>query len=121
METVIDYRVPPDAFTPLAHFDGSVIVERTAGEASARGHDEQGNNLALNLMHDIVNGDKDVEAARSYYAEEFLNARRKQPTPYMDKLTFTSGDAGSSPDPDSRVLSDDQLQQAVDEGEQKSS
>jgi hypothetical protein len=28
-------------FTPLAHFDGSVIVERTAGEVSARCHDEQ--------------------------------------------------------------------------------
>jgi hypothetical protein len=40
---VIDYRVPPEHFSPLAAFDGSVIVERTAGEVSARCHDEQAN------------------------------------------------------------------------------
>jgi hypothetical protein len=32
VESFIDYRVPTDQFTPLAAFDGSVIVERTAGE-----------------------------------------------------------------------------------------
>ena len=54
VESVIDYRVPPDMATALAEFDGSVVVERTAGEVSARCHDEQANLLALNLMHDIV-------------------------------------------------------------------
>ena len=54
MESFIDYRVPVEAFTPLAAFDGRVVVERTAGEVSARCHDEQANFLALNLMHDIV-------------------------------------------------------------------
>jgi hypothetical protein len=43
---VIDYRVPPEKFTELAIFDGSVIVERTADEVSARCHDEQANFLA---------------------------------------------------------------------------
>ncbi|HET6231614.1 MAG TPA: hypothetical protein VFE05_16190, partial [Longimicrobiaceae bacterium] len=47
VESVIDYRVPPDKFSALAEFDGSVIVERTAGEVSARCHDEQANLLAL--------------------------------------------------------------------------
>jgi hypothetical protein len=56
VESIIDYRVPVDKFTQLAEFDGSVIVERTAGEVSARCHDEQANFLALNLMHDIVTG-----------------------------------------------------------------
>jgi hypothetical protein len=51
-ESFIDYRVPVEKFTPLAEFDGSVIVERTAGEVSARCHDEQANFLALNLMND---------------------------------------------------------------------
>src|SRR5688500_5218347 len=32
VESVIDYRVPPEKFSELARFDGSVIVERTAGE-----------------------------------------------------------------------------------------
>ena len=118
VESVIDYRVPPEHFTPLAQFDGSVIVERTAGEVSARCHDEQANFLALNLMHDIVTGAKGVEDARAYYAEEFLNARRKQPTPYMEKLRFQPGT--DTPDPDQRVLSDRDLEQAQQEGERSS-
>jgi len=40
---VIDYQVPPQQVSSLAAFDGSVVVERTAGEVSARCHDEQAN------------------------------------------------------------------------------
>ena len=47
VESVIDYRVPVDKFAQRAAFDGSVIVERTAGEVSARCHDEQANFLAI--------------------------------------------------------------------------
>ena len=31
VESVIDYPVPPERFSALASFDGSVVVERTAG------------------------------------------------------------------------------------------
>ena len=102
-------------FSPLAEFDGSVIVERTAGEVSARCHDEQANLLALNLMHDLVTGTKDVDEARSYYAKEFLDAGRNRPTPYMEKLHFQPEGARTA-DPDQRVLSDEDLEQAVREG-----
>jgi hypothetical protein len=116
VECVIDYRVPVGKFTPLAQFDGSVIIERTAGEVSARCHDEEANRLALNLMHDIVTGSKGVEQARGYYAKEFADYRRKKPTPYMQELRFapTATDAA---DPDSRVLSDRELEDAKKEGE----
>jgi len=119
VESVIDYRVPAEKATELTQFDGSVIIERTAGEASARCHDEQANFLALNLMHDVVTGQKSVAEARQYYATEFLDARRKQTTPYMEELRFTPG--RDTPDPDQRVLSDEDLQQAQQEGEQRSS
>lgn len=117
VESVIDYHVPEEKFTPLAEFDGSVIVERTAGEVSARCHDEQANFLALNLMHDIVSGQKSPQQAREYYAKEFVDFRRKKPTPYMERLRFTpaSGNAG---DPDKRLLSDEDLKRAKQEGEQ---
>lgn len=115
IETVIDYRVAAEHFTPLAEFDGSVVVERTAGEVSARCHDEEANTLALNLMNDVVTGAKSAEEAREYYAKEFLDYRRKQPTPYMEKLRFEPG-TGDAADPDARVLSDEQLEQAVAEG-----
>ncbi len=116
VETALDYRVPTEFVTPLADFDGSVIVERTVGGVSARCHDEQANSLALNLMHDIVTGEKNVEEAREYYGKEFLDARRRQPTPYMDKLHFEPG-TGTA-DPDEGVLSAEQLEQAVEEGKQ---
>jgi hypothetical protein len=118
VESVIDYCVPPERFSDLAAFDGSVVAERTAGELSARCHDEQANLLALNLVNDIVTGAKDVVEARAYYAKEFLDARRKQPTPYMEKLHFQPN--GRTADPDERVLSDLDLQQAVEEGKQTS-
>ena len=110
VESVIDYRVPRDTFTALAEFDDSVIAERTAGEVSARCHDDQANFLALNLMHDIVTGAKS--------AKEFADYRRKKPTPYMERLRFTPGDRGAA-DPDTRVLSDQDLEQAKKEGESR--
>jgi hypothetical protein len=115
VESVIDYRVPPEKFTELATFDGSVIVERTAGEVSARCHDEQANFLALNLMHDIVTGAKDAQQARDYYAKEFADYRRRKPTPYMERLRFTPGTRKTA-DPDVRVLSHQDLERAVEDG-----
>ncbi len=115
VESVIDYRFPDEKARDIYLFDGSVVINRTEGEVSARCHDEQANLLALNLMHDIATGAKSVQQAREYYAHEFLNARRKQPTPYMEKLHFMPTQ-GSAADPDTRILTDEALQQAVDEG-----
>jgi len=119
VQSVIGYRVPPDKVSDLARFDGSVVVDRTQGEVSARCHDEEANNLALNLVHDIVTGARTVEEARAYYAEEFAGYRRGDPTPYMDKLQFSA--VPDAADPDERVLSDEELEQAQQEGEQKQS
>ncbi|HEY0879473.1 MAG TPA: hypothetical protein VGE10_13580 [Zeimonas sp.] len=117
VESVVDYRVPTEHFTLLAEFDGSVIVERTVGEVSARCHDEEANRLALNLMHDIVAGAKSVDEARAYYAKEFADYRRRLPTPYMDRLRFASG--SDTADPDVRVLSDEDLKRAAEEGAER--
>lgn len=115
VESVIDYQVPVEKFTALAEFDGSVVVERTAGEVSARCHDEQANFLALNLMNDIVKGTRDPQDARGYYAKEFADYRRKKPTPYMQGLRFI-GTAADTADPDQRILSDEDLIHAEQEG-----
>jgi hypothetical protein len=119
VESFIDYHVPPDKFSSLAAFDGSVIAERTAGEVSARCHDLQANCLALNLMHEIVTGAKSVDEARRYYGKEFLDARRKKPTPYMQGLRFAPATDGAA-DPDTRILSDQELNAASKEGKQGS-
>ena len=118
VKCVIDYRVPVEKFTPLARFDGSVVVERTTGEVSARCHDEEANNLALNLMHDIVTEVRNVEQARAYYAQEFLDYRRKRSTPYMEDLRFTPAGREAA-DADTRVLSDQDVENASREGESR--
>lgn len=115
VESFIDYRVPVEKVSALAAFDGSVIVERTAGELSARCHDEQANFLALNLAHDIVTDQRTVNEARAYYVKEFLDARRNQPTPYMEGLRFRPSDDQTS-DPDERLLFDDDLERASEDG-----
>lgn len=116
VESFIDYRVPAELYDDIGRFDGSVMIERTTGEVSARCHDEQANMLALNLVHDIVTGSKDTDQAREYYAREFIDARRKRPTPYMEQLHFEPT-AGSAADTDRRVLSEEQLESAKAEGE----
>jgi hypothetical protein len=115
VESVVTYRVPVDKVESVLEFDGSVIVERTAGEVSARCHDEQANYLALNLMYDIVMGKRDKDEARAYYGKEFLDFRRGKPTPYMQSLRFVP--SSGSADPDERALSEDQLRDAEREGQ----
>jgi hypothetical protein len=110
VESFVDYAVPTERFSDLAEFDGSVVAERTAGEMSARCHDEEANFLALNLADEIVRGEKSVEEARDYYATEFLNARRGDPTPYMDSLRFSP--QRDSADADERVLTEEELARA---------
>ena len=51
-----------------------------------------------------------------YYAKEFADYRRKKPTPYMERLHFVPGTRDAA-DPDVRILSDEDLQAAVKEGE----
>lgn len=116
VESFLEHTVPTDKISDIAAFDGSVVVNRTRGELSARCHDEEANFLALNLAQDVATGAKDVQAARDYYAHEFLAYRRKDPTPYMQGLRF---EPNGGADPDERVLSDDQLEDAVAKGKAK--
>lgn len=88
IEQFIDYQVPLEKFSELAAFDGSVIVERTKGEVSARCDMEAANILALNLMHDIVTGKQTAEAAREIYSEVTGAYILNQPAPYAEKLQF---------------------------------
>ena len=94
-------------------FDGSIVVYRTLGEISVRGLDEETNFLSLNLAYDIITGKLSVDDARRHYAQEFLNCRRKAPTPFMKGLMF---EPTRSDDPDERILSDAELKRALDEG-----
>jgi hypothetical protein len=99
MEQVIDYRVPPSKFDELAMYDGSVVVERTKGEMSARCDKEGANFLALNLANEIATGRRSPESARRKYAEEIMAVKAGRPTPYTQRLLFQPM-TGSTMDPD---------------------
>lgn len=104
LEQAIDYQVPLGKYDDLARYDGSVIVERTKGQMSARCDKEGANFLALNLAHDVATGQKTVEAARSYYAaamKRFMNT--KQIDPYMQRLQFQMSGQNAR-DPDQAVM-----------------
>lgn len=89
MEQTIAYQVPPDKFDELAAYDGSVYVDRTRGEMSARCDLEPANFIALNLAHDIITGKRSVEEAREQYADLVIKKMTtKEAVPYAEKLAF---------------------------------
>ena len=88
-EQVVDYRVPPDMFDELALYDGSVIVERTKGELSARCDKEEANFLAINLADDIVRGRRTVNDARQFYAQHIQAVMRGEKGHYVTGLRFS--------------------------------
>lgn len=88
LEQVVNYEVPPDKMDELASYDGSVIVERTRGEMSARCDKEAANILALNLAHNIIQGDKSVEEARRAYGEAMKAVMGGNPPEATQRLAF---------------------------------
>lgn len=104
LEQFINYRVPVEKFDELAKFDGSVIVERTKGEMSARCDREEANFLALNLAHDIITDKRKIDDARNAYAENIKAFMKDQPGSYMKEFQFTVP-AGGTADPDESVIS----------------
>ncbi len=102
LEQFIDYKVPPEKFSALAEFDGSVVVNRTNGEISARCDKEGMNFLALNLAHDIVSGKQSVEDARQKYADTAAAAMKGEKPQYTTGLEFQKPE-GNTADPDEPV------------------
>lgn len=100
VEQVIDYRVPLGKYDDLARYDGSVNIDRTRGEMSARCDLEEMNLLALNLAHDIITGRKSVEQARGFYARVVkMFKTQKKVHPYQMRLMFMMP-RGMTQDPD---------------------
>jgi hypothetical protein len=98
LEQVVDYKVPPGKFDELAEYDGSVIVERTKGELSARCDKEEMNILALNLADDIVKGRRTVAESREFYAKTATAAMQGEKPPYIQALRFSSQVASADRD-----------------------
>lgn len=92
----IDYHAPVEAFDDLAQYDGSCLLDRTAGEACARCDSEAANFITLNLMHEIVTGARTVEAARKVYAEQMSAFLMGREAPYAERLLFDPPSGGTA-------------------------
>lgn len=92
----IDYRVPVEMFGALGEFDGSCLVDRTAGEAAARCDSEAANLLTLNLMHEVVTGKRTVADAREAYAQNMVGYTMGRAAPYCEELLFDVSHEGTA-------------------------
>lgn len=88
LEQFVDYQVPVDMFNKLAEYDGSVIVERTKGEMSARCGGTSMNFVAINLAHDIITGNKTVSEARDEYTRLYKAYQAGEKPPYTQEFQF---------------------------------
>jgi hypothetical protein len=84
MHQAVNYNVDPSKADEILQYDGSIILNRTAGMIGAICDKEPANFLAINLAHDVATGKKSVDDARKHYAMsvEMLMKENK-----MDKNT----------------------------------
>ncbi len=99
----IDYRIPVELAADLTRYDGSCLIDRTAGEAGARCDSEAANFITLNFMNEIVTGQKTVEEAREAYAAQMSAYMLGRPAPYAERLLFEPP-SGNTVDPDEAVM-----------------
>lgn len=104
LEHFIDYKAPAaDKVAKVWEFDGSVILEKTKGEMSARCDKEEANILALNLADDVINDRKTVEEARMEFGRQIMALMDGKPKELTQKLVFSPA-SGSAGDPDQPVM-----------------
>jgi hypothetical protein len=84
----IDYRVPAEMTHLVTMFDGSILVDRTRGEVSARCDSEAANVLGLNMVHEIVTGKRTLEDARKTSTENTVAYNLGRSAPYAERLLF---------------------------------
>ena len=95
----IDYRVPPEMASAIQQFDGSILVDRTAGENGARCDSEAANVLALNLVHEMVKGKRSAEDAKRTLEQNKVAHSLGRDAPYAEHLLFEVPQGGTA-DPD---------------------
>ncbi len=100
----VDYRVPSAKATALVAFDGSVIVDKTAGEMSARCDLEGHNILTLNLANDIATGKTDAKRARTTFGKNVVADVKGEKPPYVTTLQFVPAAADKVRDADVSVI-----------------
>lgn len=106
----VDYPISPARAAQLVAFDGSVIIDRTAGQLGSRCDHEPFNVLTLNLAVEIMEGRRTVDDARELYGDTAAAFVLGRDAPYAEALQFSSPD-GKTADPDESIVASDMLEQ----------
>lgn len=109
---VIDYRVPPEMTHLITMFDGSILVDRTKGEVSARCDSEAANVLGINMVHELVTGKRTVEEARQTSSQNTVAYNMGRSAPYAERLLFDVPEGGTE-DLDEPMIAGALVQQTV--------
>ncbi|MDQ0821933.1 hypothetical protein QFZ79_004310 [Arthrobacter sp. V4I6] len=112
----IDYRVPPPMIGAVAEFDGSITVDRTRGEVSARCDSEAANVLGLNMVHELVTGKRDVAGARHTSEQNTVGYSLGREAPYAERLLFEIPQGGTE-DLDESSIGEAATQQLAGKGQ----
>ncbi|MBW3576975.1 MAG: hypothetical protein KY462_04400 [Actinobacteria bacterium] len=106
----IDYPIDPRRATDVVTFDGSAIVDRTAGQIGSRCDHEPFNMLTLNLAVEIMEGRRTIQEARDLYGDTAAAFVMGRDAPYAEELQFDIP-AGDTADPDESIIATDMLEQ----------
>lgn len=103
VQQYINFKTPVSKYTDVTTYDGSVMLERTKGEMSARCDNEPMNFLALNLANEIVTGKRTVKDAREFYAKTAMESMAGKKSDYTEKLLFNTSNKNTG-DPDEPMM-----------------
>jgi hypothetical protein len=98
LEQTVSYKVPVDKVAALVQFNGSLVVNRTRGELTSSADSEELNFLALNVADDVIRGDRDVEQARTHFAQLVRAKMIKEPEAELQALKFKPVANAGDPD-----------------------
>ncbi|RHW32758.1 hypothetical protein D1B33_16455 [Lysinibacillus yapensis] len=112
LEQFIDYHVPADKVGLVAQLEGSLVIDRTKGEVSVHCDNEGANTLSMNMMHEVVTGQRTPQEAREFIKKEIVEYMMNRPAPYAEKFQFQLLQ-GEHWDPDVTVVEDQELMKAV--------
>ena len=110
----INYDVPVEKLAELAEYDGSLIIYRTAGQVTASCDNEAANYLAVNLMHEIIQGRMTAEQARKELGEQQAAWLMNRPAPLTQGIAFAAPSESDTGYRDEPVMKGPTVRQTVE-------
>jgi hypothetical protein len=94
----VSYEIPLGKADDVLRYTGSVLLDRTAGEMSARCDREEMNVLALNIADQVLQGRMSPEEARMEYGKGAQALMQGESTRFTSGLVFSQPENSANPD-----------------------